>query len=1346
MNRIRAIFLILAILLMQHSTFESAAQHHTPANPRDDHGIVLFYTMEIPADELGGIKNQNLYGGEMIAFWHEVEPEDGKYDWSRIDRDIETWHRAGKKLDIRLSTTHDSPNRTPAWVFQNYQVRRVGRGFWCDFEKDALHYTIGAQAKVISQSGGVISGEKALEANAADTPFLVISGDGVIRPGAEYSVQCDYRTTGDAELNIRVVSSGKGILQDKSFPASDSVRIATLEFDPGDVDDARIEWYVSGSGSVILDNVNVIRVQEVLPTEEWKPGDDGAWRVIDGDVQGGSLGGSADGGEKILLRNNPRLLPVLEGDSLHAVISARSTGKAEVVLRTVADELNGRAIVERRVTIDSDEMRSYSFFTPHAPPEYLDEGDCHLELVVESGSVEIESVSWRRFSDRVTVFPDYFSDDLRMLWERLVTAFAERYKDHPALGAISIGGFGRWEEVMLDEDQKGVLDEQWYARGYTREKYLEQIEWSMDMHQRLMPGHPLRICLAYGMEYSGDVDWTYHRVAQAAARRSIGLKQNGLSEKYDTWNDNTNTSYIFNRYRFRDDVTLTHETGGQIYRNLYDAHGYPHSILNRSSLNHAEYVFLYLPDIFVRNVNKYFRHYLDGVRSGTVPVFFSWLGDYSLINEHSDRPVSYQNQWLGIRQFQAPNASVIYTVRNGERVAQTTPENRRIVFDVDDRYQYNGMFGTVLTIDYLDDGTDPFKVSVFDNSSGDWQDLGTVQRTNTGRFEKVSFYDGDWCNSARNSGEDVHIDVVLENLGDTPLAVRNTEIQFVPAGDYETVLLDQNEPVDDAQLAEKTLSRLIEIPKSDFTSVLVEIPVYSPDLDDNNVVVSIYGMTNAKTGSEVMLARKEYYMPADGDWVPVYFAPRTGLVQLRVEMVTTLGRAGWKRGRDGEFAYRLSTYAFERSITAPASWKTLNQGEEIDIEFAAPHPFTAVALSVKEGDANKLPHMEDHPSRFEVSVRRKLAGGSVSAPIAEVKNLSVTDANPAIMAITPQPAGRFEITVRSHWGTTAVGIDADGAAAVKPLAMKSRMAPRPPRDHRPGREIASWTFGEESPWEAGENIQPSGPGKLAITGYEPTLYSPKGLGLNTHFSQFFTLRMKNDSPARMARLFWAADGQEFSAERSVLIPILSYDIAMRDYTFPVGYEDEWTGIVDRFMLQPICGSIDVGFVTIEEIALTEQLLYTDLNFTRPLDMLSPIQDISASVKTDQGLLVTVDGPSPILRMPACEFNVEAESGQVLQLELQNMSSATSARIHWWTLDRPELKRKALTEVTDLVASIPVPANMSAPGAFTVDLSALEGWTGQVVALSLSPAVDAKPGEQVLLKSMKIYKQEAAEAN
>jgi hypothetical protein len=434
----------------------------------------------------------------------------------------------------------------------------------------------------------------------------------------------------------------------------------------------------------------------------------------------------------------------------------------------------------------------------------------------------------------------------------------------------------------------------------------------------------------------------YRRVAQAAVARGIGLKQNGLSERYDTWDDVTSASYLFNRYRFQSGVNLTYETGGLISRPSRSGDGHPLSVLNRAIIDGADNLFLYGADIGARHVHKYLP-YADAMLSRSlVTTFYSRLGDFSLVNEFSPAPQPYRNQWLGLREFRADGADPLMTIKSGEPCAATRPGSPQITFDVDDRQQYHGMFGVVVSVQYLDEGRDAFELNCYNNVSRAWENLGRVQKTGTGAWKWAAFQKPDWCRTARNSGEDVHADIVINDLGDGIEHIAGLELDFVPAREWQRELLQSTEPSTLHTVITNSVSREIELPAGEPLH-WIGVPLWVGSLERNSVLGRVIALT---TGGEIIASEKTYDMPADIDWfeMPVISVP--GCQRYRIELSQPKGSVGWYQGANGEFAFRAWRYAARTNVMTDlgaSEPEELNPREEI---FDADAPFFGVQLNL----------------------------------------------------------------------------------------------------------------------------------------------------------------------------------------------------------------------------------------------------------------------------------------------------------------------------------------------------------------------------------------------------------------
>ena len=99
-------------------------------------GVIHFYEPKDWRQPPTNWRDPEVSGAEAIFWWGDIERAEGNYDWSQVDRELAAWKKGCKQLDLRLATAHNSPFIAPQWLFDRYNVRRIGRGHWADFETD----------------------------------------------------------------------------------------------------------------------------------------------------------------------------------------------------------------------------------------------------------------------------------------------------------------------------------------------------------------------------------------------------------------------------------------------------------------------------------------------------------------------------------------------------------------------------------------------------------------------------------------------------------------------------------------------------------------------------------------------------------------------------------------------------------------------------------------------------------------------------------------------------------------------------------------------------------------------------------------------------------------------------------------------------------------------------------------------------------------------------------------------------------------------------------------------------------------------------------------------------------
>lgn len=76
--------------------------------------------------------NPSISGANLEWSWADIEPSEGVYNWTKVDRDIHTWTSQGKQVILRFATGGQiswsgsvDGSYTPPWVFNTYGVPRV---------------------------------------------------------------------------------------------------------------------------------------------------------------------------------------------------------------------------------------------------------------------------------------------------------------------------------------------------------------------------------------------------------------------------------------------------------------------------------------------------------------------------------------------------------------------------------------------------------------------------------------------------------------------------------------------------------------------------------------------------------------------------------------------------------------------------------------------------------------------------------------------------------------------------------------------------------------------------------------------------------------------------------------------------------------------------------------------------------------------------------------------------------------------------------------------------------------------------------------------------------------------
>jgi hypothetical protein len=515
----------------------------------------------------------------------------------------------------------------------------------------------------------------------------------------------------------------------------------------------------------------------------------------------------------------------------------------------------------------------------------------------------------------------------------------------------------------------------------------------------------------------------------------------------------------------------------------------------------------------------------------------------------------------------------------------------------------------------------------------------------------------------------VHLDFVVHHLTEGRTTVRGVELSFVPARDWRRQDLLEYAPTRQAIRCRDSVSRTFDLPPGSLPCS-VSIPLWIGSLDARNVTGRVCSVA-PDTGLEQVLCIKDYAYPADGDRLELPFVPQAGGGRFRVELGSPDGDVGCYADSTGEMALRVQAYDAEpRSV--------FTRGPDVRGEFVTDAPLQAVRVRVTGGDRSLILErlMPD-------GVWTGLAEGSGAGRLRLVPE--------------PQTPGRFRVrdTRGGAEDLTVEGID----------ALVRLVPPNPAGDPGVGESLWSADLGKAvSGLRRGPSSgswTPTGDGiECVADGGRCTLEFELAEPLPARSEQGVVLRLRNRTPLGLARFWWAAPAAPFSAENSVLIPVVPNDTEIRTYAFPVGLEPGWCTPIGRVRLDPVDGLQPVGRVEVVSLALTAPEAVARWTFDSVPDTLLPLRDIAAVTREKGVLRVDMAGPDPVLQFPESAFGARA------------------LVLRWRPKGHPALSpHQALLGENPLSVRLPLASGMGVQ-TLTFPLGQRPGWQGHVTTLGL----------------------------
>lgn len=784
-------------------------------------------------------------------------------------------------------------------------------------------------------------------------------------------------------------------------------------------------------------------------------------------------------------------------------------------------------------------------------PKYF-KSDYKVEIGIINGNLTIDNVNICDMKTAYYVgtlcFPNYFDPKFKERYEVFIQALANRYKDEPTLNSICVGGYGRWEEMTLSDDSEvNRFEDQWLTYGFTNENYTNHVKWCIDTYKKYFTTKRVYTgSVGWNTDYYRDqtlIDW---KIAGYAAKHGVGIKYNGWQAMCGDWGS-TGVGFFYqaNRYKFEKSMWTMFEEGGQINNNggVTEIMGHPISLLNRAAIDGIDYSWMYQYDLQDPFINRYFHYANEMAGCALFTKMYNQFGWYSYFSPIAQKSFNLKNIWLGVFQNDLNTGSKwTYTTINGERAVQTNAGNYRISLSIDDRQKYNGMYGAQTTIDYLDQGTDYFRV--LGNTPTGITELATVKKENSGLWKSVVVLDNGWTTKSGASGADMLNEIEIDDNNDGVETFRSLEIDYVPAREWQERVTQSNAVVS-GKTASLSSNHTVEIANTQKIAASgIALNVSAASKEYVNIVAEISAQVN---GSYIPVGKKEYYMPDTEDWFYIPLAEYPLADSYRILLKTNQGNATINLGADNKAAYRL--YSFE----SEAGQKIAGNSE---FQIEALKPFGELQVT---GQANT-----------SLILKKKMLNGDY----VQVTTVYVNAVGKGYFE--PQTAGWYQLTNTGGQLIAAI-----------PNYLKRLSVPSVPMRELRGTLAKEFKGNDAFRVISGlKNSSNDSQGFHALLSAEnPTISNTQPIDISSTNANAFHFIMKNETASSLSKIYWKTDKKDFCEENSILVPIVPNDAEYREYSYPLNAETGWTDNIVGLKFIPVYGHIETGRIGIYALDL-----------------------------------------------------------------------------------------------------------------------------------------------------------------
>ena len=805
------------------------------------------------------------------------------------------------------------------------------------------------------------------------------------------------------------------------------------------------------------------------------------------------------------------------------------------------------------VKTNESDMKSVEFQLKAGATEYQVEWGIKGSGEVQVDNINIIEKKSGYHVGRLT-YPNYFDPEFKVQYEKFVKAFAAKYGNDADVDSVSVGGYGRWEEMTLCDDlDLNALEDQWTTFGFTNENYINHIKWCIDQYTKYFPGKNVIMCAVGfpGADKWRDQNLIEWKAENYAVKKGVGLKYNGWQSMHTEWGSSASAIfYMMDRYK-NTDIPMYYEEGGQVNNEGSPVMGHPISVLNQSVLNKIDYQWIYSVDFLDPYFSKYLQYSNQGAGSTLVTKLYNQIGAFPFYSNHTKKNYVHYDLFMGLFQTKGNDRikpKGLYGILDGVRYVSTTASQNTISFSLDDRQKYSGMYGSYVVIDYFDKGTDQFTVNV--QSPKGITELGKVVKTDSSTWKSVAYYEDSWTNHYRNGDKDNLSELEIYDGDDGVEFIKAIELNYVPSREYQETQVESNEPSADTdngtELGRTAIT--LEIPNTNTLSG-ISIPV-SPieQVGYVNLTAKVYA---TQAGNEELITTKDYYMPENGDWFYLPVAPASRAEKYRIEVICDKGTARWNTSQDGKLGYRLFEYAKGEDEAR------ITENDDKTIEMESLLPFAIIKVEDKKAEG------------ASVRIEKKMSDGT----FVEVVNSAIV--KNGTLSIKPQTPGGYRLQFASN-----------PTDKIKTVYLKRISQTNPSTRYLVGEIVPEFlAMDKKTLWTISSGFKEIDKGEnnsftALLKNENASIEMGEKMAVAADKNHVFHFIIKNETSSGLAKLFWETDNSGYNEENSMLIPIVANDDKYREYSMPVGSELTYKGNITGLKVIPAYGHTDVGRISL----------------------------------------------------------------------------------------------------------------------------------------------------------------------